>query len=230
MVINQYQQENTARNSKELANDAVFAAHSRLLVECANKIIAKQGRRFIVDDNNRDVLRFLLYYFNGCDKALEIFPNKGYSLDKQILLCGGVGTGKTLIMDAFASYLAITKNPRRFTAYSVTEMLNYYQLHNSLDPYTYNAGCNKGRMSPYAICMNDLGVETHKHYGVDLKALIDEFLHARNEIWVYEDKKTHITTNLTTAEMKAYFADGYKRLEDRFKAYNVIPLLGGSRR
>ena len=57
-----------------------------------------------------------------------------------------------------------------------------------------------------------------------------DFFHARNEIWAQQGKFAHITTNLTASELKEYFADGYGRLEDRFKTYNVIHLKGQSRR
>ena len=44
----------------------VYKAHSRLLLQIANKVLAYQHREFVIDDNNRDVLRFLLLYFNNC--------------------------------------------------------------------------------------------------------------------------------------------------------------------
>ena len=54
----------------------VYKAHSRLLLQIANKVLAYQHRQFVVDDSNRDVLRFLLLYFNNCPLAEEVLPGR----------------------------------------------------------------------------------------------------------------------------------------------------------
>lgn len=184
-----------------------------------------------MDDNNRDILRFLLYYFNGCPKAEEVFPDKGYKCSNNILLCGKVGVGKTLMMQMFARYLELTNNPRAFKNLSVTQMINYYKLNNHIDRYTFNEdGSNKFEGNPFNICLNDIGLQTHQYFGTDTKVMICEFLYARNDIWQQQGKFAHITTNLTPKELKAYFEDGFGRLADRFRTYNVIHLKGESRR
>lgn len=209
----------------------VYQAHARLLMTIANKVLAYQHRKFVIDDNNRDVLRFLLYYFNDCPLAEQIFPGRGYKLHKHILLQGNVGTGKTLLMEIFSEYLRYTENPNYFHNLSVTQMINYYTLHNNLDRYTFNEEDNRGfQCKPVNICLNDIGVQTTTFYGMDTKVLTDEFLHARNEIWSQFHLKAHVTTNLTIEQLKEKYKDGFGRLIDRFKTYNVIPLGGKSRR
>lgn len=209
----------------------VYQAHARLLKMIANKVLACQHRQFVIDDNNRDVLRFLLYYFNNCPLAEQIFPGRGYKLHKHILLQGNVGTGKTLLMEIFSEYLRYTENPNYFYNLSVTQMINHYTLHNNLDRYTFNEEDNRGfQCKPVNICLNDIGVQTTTFYGMDTKVLTDEFLHARNEIWSQFHLKAHVTTNLTIEQLKEKYKDGFGRLIDRFKTYNVIPLGGNSRR
>lgn len=218
--------------SQNLANKDVFNAHANALLWVANNVVlAHQRRKFVVDDNNRDVLRFLLYYFNGCPLAEEVFPGRGYKLHKHIMLQGAVGTGKTLLMQVFSEYLNITENPRFFYNLSVTQMVNYYTLHNNLDRYTFYEEENRGfKCEPVNICLNDIGVQSTKFYGIDTDTLTTEFLHARNEIWTQYHKMAHLTTNLTNEQLKQKYRDGFGRLLDRFKTYNIIPLTGDSRR
>lgn len=209
----------------------IYQAHANLLIKIANKVLAYQHRKFEVDDNNRDVLRFLLYYFNDCPAAEDVFPGRGYKLHKHIMLHGNVGTGKTLLMEVFSEYLRYTNNPNFFYNLSVTQMINYYTLHNNLDRYTFNEEENKGfQCKPVNICLNDIGVQTTTFYGMNTKVLTDEFLHARNEIWSQFHLKAHVTTNLSIDQLKEKYKDGFGRLIDRFKTYNVIPISGDSRR
>lgn len=209
----------------------IYLAHSNLLIRIANKVLAYQHRKFVVDDNNRNILRFMLYYFNDCPLAEEVFPERGYKLHKHIMLQGNVGTGKTLLMEIFSEYLRYTNNPNFYYNLSVTQMINYYTLHNNLDRYTFNEEENKGfRCKPVNICLNDIGVQTTTFYGMDTKVLTDEFLHARNEIWSQFHLKAHVTTNLSIEQLKEKYKDGFGRLIDRFKTYNVIPITGTSRR
>lgn len=218
-------------HSDDLSDDAIFQQHWRLLGMCANEILRPQFKTYAVDDNNRDILRFLLYYFNGCQKAEEVFPDKGYKCSKNLLICGEVGVGKTLMMQIFARYLEITRNPRAFKNVSVTQMINYYKLNNHLDRYTFNEdGSGRFEGNPYNICLNDIGLQTHQYFGTDTKVMICEFLYARNDIWQQAGKFGHLTTNLSPKELKTYFEDGYGRIIDRFKSYNVIHLSGKSRR
>lgn len=110
-------------------------------------------------------------------------------------------------------------------------MMNYYKMNGHIDRYTYNENSGKGSIEgdPFNICINDIGLETEnqKSYGTSLDSVIDEFLYARYEIYQNQFKKYHITSNLSPEEFKERF--GY-RLVDRFKSFNVIPLLGDSRR
>ncbi|WP_311353991.1 hypothetical protein [Alloprevotella tannerae] len=218
--------------SQDMADENVYKAHANTLMWVANNIVlAHQRRKFVVDDNNSSVLRFLLYYFNGSPLAEEVFPGRGYKLHKHILLHGTAGTGKTLLMQIFSEYLRITENPRFFYNLSVTQMVNYYTLHNNLDRYTFNEEENKGfKCMPVNICLNDIGVQSTKFYGTDTELLTNEFLHARNEIWVNDHKMAHLTTNLTIQQLNQKYKDGYNRLIDRFKTYNAIPINGESRR
>ena len=221
-------------SSFDLQDEGTYKAHAKLLLYIANNVVlARQRRQFVIDDNNRNVIRFLLYYFNGCPLAEEVFPGRGYKLHKNIMLQGGVGVGKTMLMQVFSEYLMRIRSPRFFYNLSVTQMVNYYTLHNNLDRFTFNEEENKGfQCTPVNICLNDIGIQDKTFFGMDTGLLTDEFLHARNEIWTQYGKCAHLTTNLDDKALRKRFErnDGFGRLIDRFKTYNIIPMGGVSRR
>lgn len=221
---------------ENLSDTATFNAHSNLVVQIANTIcLAGQRRKFVIDEHNSKVLRFLLYYFNNCPLAEQVFPGEGHKLEKHILLMGEVGTGKTLMMQIFSEYLKYTNNPNFFHNVSVTQMVNYYTIHNNIDRYLYNEENSVGfDCKPVNLCLNDIGVENRPFYGIDTKTIVNDFLHARNEIWTMtapdRRKFAHLTTNLDVERLTKEFDDGFGRLADRFKTYNVLYLTGESRR
>lgn len=234
----QTEQERQRLMFPDLSSPAVYKAHCTLLLRIANEVVlAPQRRRYEIDDNNRDVLRFLLYYFNECPLAEEVFPERGYKLHKNIMLQGGVGVGKTMMMQIFSEYLRLTNNPRFFHNISVTQMVNHYSIHNNIDLYAYNEdGCVGFQIKPVHLCLNDIGVENRPFYGIDTTTVVNDFLHARNELWgnlaIGDRRFAHLTTNLDNAKLKKIFGskDAYGRTVDRFKTYNVIPMTGKSRR
>lgn len=226
--------ENARLASYNLQDEGIYKAHANLLLYIANNIVlARQRRQFIIDDSNREIIRFLLYYFNGCPLAEEVFPGRGYKLHKNIMLQGGVGVGKTMLMQLFSEYLRRIRSPRFFYNVSVTQMVNYYTLHNNLDRFTFNEEENRGfQCTPVNICLNDIGIQDKTFFGMDTGLLTNEFLHARNEIWTQYGKCAHLTTNLDDKALRKRFErnDGFGRLIDRFKTYNIIPMGGTSRR
>lgn len=219
----------------DLTDTAVYEMHARLFLYIANNIvIAPQHREFIVDANNKEIIRFLLYYFNNCPLAEEVFPGRGYKLHKNIMLQGGLGVGKTMLMQCFSEYLRRIKSPRFFHNLSVTQMVNYYTIHNNFDRYTFYEEESRGFMpKPENVCLNDVGInDEKKFFGMDTAVLTDDFLLARNDIWAGWGKFAHLTTNLDEEALIKRFTKGdkYGRLVDRFKTYNVIPMNGNSRR
>lgn len=221
----------------DLASPSVYKAQAMLWKSIADKVLLSQRREFEIDDSNRDVIRFLLYYFHECPLAEDVFPGRGYKLHKNIMLQGKSGAGKTMLMQIFSEYLRRIKSPLFFHCVSVTQMVNHFSLHNNIDLYTYHElECKGFRIDPYHLCLNDIGLENRPFYGIDTTTVVNDFLHARNELWSNQcdnDKKfAHLTTNLDTAALIKVFSakDAYGRTIDRFKTYNVIPLPGESRR
>lgn len=218
----------------DLSDPDVYKRHSQFLYDCANFVLAREGKTFIVDDSNKDILRFLLYYFNNCPLALEVYPDEDYNLYKNILIWGDVGVGKTMIMQIFSEYLKRTKNPNAFYNLSVSQMVNYYKLHNNLDKYTFNETDNNKNFegNPFGVCLNDIGIENSKFFGIDTKTLISDFIYSRTEILQQQGIKAHLTSNKNYQELAMYLEDddSYGRLADRLKYYNIIKLDGDNKR
>nr|MBF0969487.1 AAA family ATPase [Alloprevotella tannerae] len=215
----------------DLTDEDEFVKHSHLIFQIAQDLMLREFRMFDVDDHNKNVLRFLTYYFNGCLEAEKVFPNENYKIHKNLLLIGEPGTGKTMLMQIFSDYLRLTENVNQFKNISSTQLMNYYKIHNHIDKFTFNelAHPNDFGGDPFNVCLNDLGLQTEKQksYGTMLTQITDEFLFARYEIYQQTGKRYHITSNLTVEELKDRFED---RLIDRFKSFNVIELRGRSRR
>lgn len=225
------QQRMNTTNHFDLTDEAVYNFHANLLIACANSLLKHQNKKFVVDDTNRQILRFLLYYFNDCPLAEHVeIKGKTHKLGRPILLNGYVGAGKTLIMDAFALYLKYTKNQNAFISTSMSEVLNYYKVNGHLDEYMYRVGKNSIDCNPRAICINDIGLQQQKYFGEDMQMIVNDLMFARYEIWTQTGICCHLTTNLSAKDMKQVFYDSNGRIIDRMKIYNVINLTGESRR
>lgn len=208
-----------------------YSLHANMVMEIGNNLMLREFSGFQVDEHNRNVLKFLTYYFNGCKLAEKVFPEENYKIHKNLLLIGEPGTGKTMLMQIFSDYLRATKNDNYFRNISATQLMNYYKVHSHIDKYTFNemADSTVSEGSPFNVCFNDLGImiENQKSYGTILTQVTDEFLFARYEIYQQFGKRYHITSNLNVKDLKERFEG---RLVDRFKSFNVIELHGGSRR
>jgi hypothetical protein len=220
--------------SKKSVNDLTdiktYRYHTEIIMEIGQHYMDLENSVFNIDENNKLVIRFMLYYFNHCKLAEDVFPEKNYKLHKNIILAGEPGTGKTLLMQIFSDYLKIINSGLSFQNLSVTQMMNYYKINSHIDKFTFNEIDSKSREgSPFHICMNDIGIDTQnqKHFGTSGQLVIDEFLFARYEVYQSQRMNYHITTNMDLGEFKKHFEG---RLIDRFKSFNLIPLVGKSRR
>lgn len=145
----------------DLTDTQEYYSHWNLISNLGTDYTEREFRKFDVDENNSKLIQFLLYYFNGCRYAQNVFPEENYKVHKNLLLVGEPGTGKTMLMQIFADYLKLTCNPNAFENLSVTQMMNYYKIHGHIDLYTYNENQSKGfKPNPFNICLNDIGLET----------------------------------------------------------------------
>lgn len=165
---------------------------------------------FQTDNTNHSVVLSLCCYFSE-DK---IFSG---DLKKGILLAGGVGVGKTTIMNFFRqnyqqSYRVISARTIE-NAYSKNgeDALREYSVDRDIslnvDKYGHNS---------LALCIDDLGTEVEgKHYGKDRNVLGDIILNRYDA-----GLTTHITTNATADEIREVYG---ARVADRLRQMiNII--------
>lgn len=192
--------------------------------------LASEGKRFIIDEGNAEVIRFMLLYFNDHRECEQVFPDMNHSLEKNLLVVGEAGTGKSMLMEVFSDYLHYTKNRLSYKCTSMVRLMNYYKVNGHINKFTFNENKDEhNKAEPVALCLNDIGleVESQKSYGTDMRDVVDEFLYARYEIYQQWYLRTHLTSNYDVEDFKRRF--NY-RINDRFKSYNLIPLTGKSRR
>lgn len=178
---------------------------------------------FRIDDDNREAVKQLCYYFTA-DKRFE---EGDRSLSKGLLLFGGVGVGKSMIMhllqhnqkqcyrlisckDVESEFVNQSREDRNS---GVNVLARYYT--------EFNAASNA---NPYGhrklgVCFDDLGVENTNaiHYG-EKKNCMEEILWQRYKLCDFS--MTHITTNLAADELKAVYG---VRIYDRMREmFNLI--------
>ncbi|NLR66911.1 cell division protein ZapE [Chitinophaga varians] len=185
---------------------------------------------FVVDDMNREAVKALCYYFTE-DPAFERMNTDGQSwkLSKGLLLFGNVGTGKTTLMRAF------NKNPRccyqvancrRLSALFAEQ--GHDMLYRYSSPVPLPTAADTFYQRQAGICFDDLGTEElKKNYGNQVNVMAEIILNR------YDNQQTpwhhtHITTNLTAAEIEQYYGTRVKsRMREMF---NMITLDGEDRR
>lgn len=184
------------------------------------------GNKFIVDDDNKNAVYQLCFYFAN-DKKF-----KG-DLTKGIILKGSNGTGKSHLMAFFSqnqnlSYRFIKTRDIENNCLAENEEnrgSNLFKYSNLLDVAVN--GNSFGHVH-VGCCFDDLGSESVpvKIWGTE-KNIMSEILCTR-----YDNKlpgnSTHITTNLTPSELEKLYGT---RVKDRLREMcNEITVTGKSRR
>jgi len=191
----------------------------------ANELYEYFSMQYVVNDSNRDVIANICRYF-----ANDV--NFKGDLNKGLILMGGVGVGKTSIMRFFL------KNQR--FSYRVDSCRDVESNFASIgDEYIDKVSSNldiAGNADPFGhkiigFCFDDLGTEANgKHYGkeknVMAEVILNRYDNASAELSLPPNERrmpfisTHLTTNLTTDELKKQYGT---RVTDRMKQmFNLI--------
>jgi DNA replication protein DnaC len=161
------------------------------------------------------VTRLCCYFAN--DRRFETSDLK---LDKGILLFGGVGVGKTTLMQMFRQNQAFS-----YRLVSCREVESEFAIDGdaAVKMFSVNTpipSVNKFHQTEVGFCFDDLGTENAitKHFG-NAKNVLADILLNRYDLKL-DKRSTHITTNLNVDEIEKHYGT---RVIDRIREnFNLI--------
>jgi len=167
-------------------------------------------RNFSLNEREQEIYKILALYFTQDKRLLD----KGYDLNKGIWLFGGVGCGKTTIMELFS------ENP----------LINYPVVQTSIiaDDYKENGSKNLQRFYDIpSVCFNDFGFEIEEgvknNFG-NKKNVMAEIIQNSYEFNREKKFRLHFTTNLNADQVEHYYGP---RVRSRLREMcNIISLEG----
>lgn len=183
------------------------------------EIMGFYRERFTIDPDNEEIVINLCKYF-ACDDGFKGDSNKG------LLLFGGVGIGKSTLMQFF------TRNQKAsFRLINCRDIESDFSSdgEKSVQNCSYNIkiATNSDRFghTEMGFCFDDLGTEANgKHYGkeknVMAEILLNRYQNIVDERGKCVGKWTHVTTNLSADELMTQYGS---RVIDRMKEmFNII--------
>ena len=180
-------------HSGKVLSNAELANYFKL----ASDTLVPEGRTFVVDEENKEVINQLLYYFNR-DTEFKGEHSKG------IILCGNVGSGKTHLFKVF-QLLAL--KPIAMTTCRNVERRFHEKGYPVLKDFAFKPVSNGTDKFVPAYCFDDLGAEANvKAFGNEVNVMA-ELIQDRYELWKSSGVVTHFTTNLTKSEISFRYGD-----------------------
>lgn len=181
---------------------------------------ARTKKKFVIDNENIEEINIMLLYIFG-HKEFEkstLIKNKA-DINKGIILCGNVGSGKTLLFTILNNMLHASQKIMIVPCDTVTDMVRKDGV-AALEKYTklYH---NEKRAE---ILFDDLGIENKaKYYGDTINPMYDLII-KRYRLFTDFGLKTHFTTNLKPEEWEQYYD---VRTASRLNEMCNIIVLGG---
>jgi hypothetical protein len=177
--------------------------------------LASVGRAPIWDGPTEKVFQDLVRYFSG-DELGPLDVHRG------IYLFGGVGAGKSILMQTFMEFTALIEKrlkdeqmytPRHFRLSVCRDISTEIQAASKADLRQYFGGIR---------VFDDLGNEEDKKvYGNEIQPMVDIILHRYN-LYQTAGLITHATSNLAPHECQTVYGD---RIGSRvFEMFNLVLL------
>lgn len=172
---------------------------NRYMTELKKMSNLNSNTRFNFSDNNisnYNIDETKLKRYNSLFKKLETFANQyPDSIKKNIIMSGGVGTGKTSLVSAVANRLIERNIPTYYvSAFELSEMMLSAHIENRQDilPMLYDVD---------VLIIDDLGTEPIRNN------INKEYLQAIIDIRLANDKSTIITTNFNMEQLMSKYGE-----------------------
>jgi len=181
-----------------------------------------KSKVYSIDDENIEAIKTLVLYFTQHPEFLKCTNVKGSepSLQKGIILCGNVGSGKTLLM-RFMNECFINEYKYQIIPCDIITDRVRKEGVGALERYQRTRTAND---KPNTILFDDLGIESKaKYYGDVINPMYDLIL-KRYRLFSENNLLTHFTTNLKPDEWEDYYD---VRTASRLKEMCNIIVLGG---
>lgn len=181
----------------------------------SGKMLTQSGKTFLVDKWNKEIFDFLTLYFNND----PMFETAGYSLNKGILIQGGVGCGKTTLLKMFsqnpkASYIftACDKIASKFSEGGFPEIEKYNApVKTTTDAFGH---------SLYGIFFDDLGTDREKKYFGNEANVMEDILLSWYNRFDSTPERIHLTTNLSFDEIEQKYGTRCRsRMREMFNVF-----------
>lgn len=231
-------QEREAENRKLLSGTTWSADQTYYyLLHRATKLFTE--RPFVVDKGNEKLFRLLCLYFSSDPRFVidaQEMGVKNPTLQKGILLGGGVGVGKTWMMKLFS------KNQRQVFSVRTASAISDHYVNQSkedhdkgkdpLDIFYIPAKLPANDMDNFyhthlGLCLDDIGTEDVKNYYGNKKNVIGELIEKRYSLG-HVGSMLHMTTNLTMDQVKEFYGP---RVGSRLReSMNIVEYSGKDRR
>lgn len=178
--------------------------------------------QYIIDKFNKDILNKLFHYFIG---DIEFCQKNDIDLNKGIFLVGGVGTGKSILIQAFKQYTGLIIEKNSFQYFNSNEIIDT----TNIQGVTYLERFGDLKHQTIACYIDDIASknETVKNFGTEIN-VIENILITRYNIFKKYNKLTHLSSNIYPNELNKMYD---LRVVDRLlEMCNIFELTGNSRR
>lgn len=181
-------------------------------IKFASKFI---GKKFVIPDNEKPIVFAILAWMLQDDLVAN---EMNFDLQKGILLTGPIGCGKTTLFKLMQSF---TSTNQKFGIVSTRQIVSEFMQsgYQVLENYSKGNYSHDSRR-PKVYCFDDLGVETSsKYYGNECNVMA-EILLTRYDIFKEKGLITHLTTNLSAAEIESIYGNRLRsRMREMFNLF-----------
>lgn len=179
------------------------------------------GEKFKIHEEDHEIVFKLIAYFVGDKSNAE---KLGLELQKDILLTGPIGCGKTSLMNL----MHFVPPPERNHIMKACWDVSFEFIHEGYEVIWRYSRMSFNNSRPKIYCFDDLGTEQSLKYFGNECNVMGEILLSRYELFTSQKMITHITTNLSATEIEQAYGN---RLRSRMREmFNLVFILSSDKR